>query len=199
MDYFKSINVGALWLSPIFRSPQDDFGYDISNYREIDPLFGTMSDFDHLRDVLHDNGEHPNRSFMCIRICRRANEWNWNALIGTGIKLILDFVPNHTSDEHPWFKKSVQRIEPYTNYYIWKDGIYDNESGLQPPSNWVNATNDWPKSNGERQSLDCLLIVSNCFFFFTKNNSLYSWAFSTADPRGNGTKNVSSTTITRSK
>lgn len=56
VQYFKSINVGAIWLSPIFKSPQDDFGYDISNYKEIDPLFGTMVDFDNLRDVLHNNG-----------------------------------------------------------------------------------------------------------------------------------------------
>jgi len=56
VQYFKSINVGAIWLSPIFKSPQDDFGYDISNYKEVDPLFGTMADFDNLRDVLHSNG-----------------------------------------------------------------------------------------------------------------------------------------------
>lgn len=56
VNYFKSINVGIIWLSPIFKSPQDDFGYDISNYKEIDPIFGTMADFDRLRDVFHQNG-----------------------------------------------------------------------------------------------------------------------------------------------
>jgi len=56
VDYFKSINVGAVWLSPIFQSPQDDFGYDISNYKQVDPLFGTMADFDRLRDAFHQRG-----------------------------------------------------------------------------------------------------------------------------------------------
>lgn len=60
VDYFKSINVGVIWLSPIFKSPQDDFGYDISNYKEIDPLFGTMADFDRLRDVFHKYGIYHN-------------------------------------------------------------------------------------------------------------------------------------------
>lgn len=58
VDYFKSLNVGAIWLSPIFQSPQDDFGYDISNYKRIDPLFGTMADFERLRNVFHDNGAY---------------------------------------------------------------------------------------------------------------------------------------------
>lgn len=58
MSYFKSLNVGAIWLSPIFKSPQDDFGYDISNYKEIDPLFGTMADFENLRDTFHKNGSY---------------------------------------------------------------------------------------------------------------------------------------------
>lgn len=56
INYFKSINVGVLWLSPIFKSPQDDFGYDISNYKEIDPIFGTMADFDRLKNECHKNG-----------------------------------------------------------------------------------------------------------------------------------------------
>lgn len=59
VPYLKSINVGAVWLSPIFKSPQDDFGYDISNYKDIDPLFGTMNDLYKLKDVLHANGLYP--------------------------------------------------------------------------------------------------------------------------------------------
>ncbi|XP_025411887.1 maltase A1-like [Sipha flava] len=116
VDYFKSINVGAIWLSPIFKSPQDDFGYDISNYKMIDPLFGTMADFDRLRDAFHNNG----------------------------IKVILDFVPNHTSDEHPWFTKSVDRMEPYTNYYVWKDAKYDKDGNRIPPNNWLGVFNSGP-------------------------------------------------------
>jgi len=58
VDYLKSINVGAVWLTPIFKSPQDDFGYDVSDFKRIDPLFGTMADFDRLRDVLHKNGTY---------------------------------------------------------------------------------------------------------------------------------------------
>jgi len=58
VDYFKSINVGAVWLSPIFQSPQDDFGYDVSNFKMVDPLFGTMADFDRLRDAFHERGTY---------------------------------------------------------------------------------------------------------------------------------------------
>ncbi|VVC30063.1 Glycoside hydrolase superfamily,Glycosyl hydrolase, family 13, catalytic domain [Cinara cedri] len=125
VDYFKSINVGAVWLSPIYKSPQDDFGYDISSYKEIDPLFGTMKDFERLRGLLHSND----------------------------IKLILDFVPNHTSDEHPWFQNSVKKIEPYTNYYVWKNPINGTDGKPRPPNNWLGVFNKgsaW-KWNEERQ------------------------------------------------
>src|SRR5688572_13211329 len=75
LDYVKSLNVEAIWLSPIYPSPMHDFGYDVSDYTGIHPMFGTMADFDRLLEEMH----------------RR------------GLKLILDLVPNHTSDEHPWF------------------------------------------------------------------------------------------------
>ncbi|XP_059470020.1 maltase A3-like [Neocloeon triangulifer] len=106
------LGIGAVWLSPIFKSPMKDFGYDISDFRDIDPIFGTMADFDAL-----------------VEDCRKR-----------GLKLVLDFVPNHSSDEHEWFIKSVAREEPYTNYYTWLDPKGFNESGSPiPPNNWLSV------------------------------------------------------------
>ena len=80
LPYLKALGIDAVWLSPIFPSPMADFGYDISDYTGIDPLFGTMEDFDALVAAAHDRG----------------------------LKLILDLVPNHTSDQHPWFHRKPQ-------------------------------------------------------------------------------------------
>lgn len=103
-DYLAGLGVDAIWLSPIFRSPMADFGYDISDYLEIDPLFGTDADFDELRDRAHESG----------------------------IRLILDLVPNHTSDEHPWFVDSrSSRYGSKRDWYIWRDSGPDG-----PPNNW---------------------------------------------------------------
>lgn len=85
-----------------------DFGYDISDFYDVDPIFGTIEDLEEL--------------------FRKANERK--------IKIILDFVPNHSSDQHEWFQKSVKRIKPYDEYYIWRDGKNGNE---EPPNNWVSA------------------------------------------------------------
>ena len=94
LPYLQSLGVDAVWLSPIFPSPMADFGYDISDYTGIDPLFGTMEDFDALVAAAHDNG----------------------------LKLILDLVPNHTSDQHPWFVESrASRDNPKRDWYIWRD------------------------------------------------------------------------------
>ena len=89
LDYLSQLGVNALWLSPFFASPNDDNGYDISDYRAILPEFGTMADCDEL-----------------IRQCHAR-----------GMKFILDLVVNHSSDEHEWFRKSVKREAPYTDYY----------------------------------------------------------------------------------
>ena len=106
LDYLKWLGVDAVWISPCFRSPMKDFGYDVSDYRDIDPLFGTMADFDQLLAETH----------------RR------------GMKLILDFVPNHTSDRHPWFLESrSSRDNPKRDWYIWHDGKADGS----PPNNWL--------------------------------------------------------------
>jgi len=102
LDYLQKLGIGAIWLSPVFCSPQDDNGYDISNYQDIDPIFGTLEDMDRL---IAEAGKR-------------------------GIRIILDLVLNHSSDEHRWFieaKKS--RDNPYHDYYIWRDG-----DGVTPPN-----------------------------------------------------------------
>jgi alpha-glucosidase len=105
LDYLQWLGIDAIWISPIFPSPMADFGYDISNYTEIDPIFGTLADFDALLSETH----------------RR------------GIKLLLDYVPNHTSDRHPWFIESRgSRNHPKRDWYIWRDPA----PGGGPPNNW---------------------------------------------------------------
>ncbi|MFQ5863095.1 MAG: alpha-amylase family glycosyl hydrolase [Candidatus Brocadiales bacterium] len=104
----KSLGIGAIWLSPIYKSPMVDFGYDISDYYDIDPLFGNLKTFDKLIFEAH----------------RR------------GIKVIMDFVPNHTSSQHPWFLESrSSRNNPKRDWYIWRDPKRD---GL-PPNNWLSV------------------------------------------------------------
>ena len=107
IDYLAALGIKAVWLSPIFPSPMADFGYDISNYTDIDPLFGSLVEFDELTAQLH----------------RR------------GLKLIMDLVPNHTSDMHPWFQDSrSSRASTRRNWYIWRDPARDGG----PPSNWLS-------------------------------------------------------------
>lgn len=107
LDYVKSLNVGAIWLSPIYPSPMHDFGYDVADYTGIHPMFGTMEDFDRLLAEIHQRG----------------------------LKLILDLVPNHTSDEHPWFIESrSSRDNPKRYWYIWRDPAPDGG----PPNNWLS-------------------------------------------------------------
>ena len=107
LDYIKSLNVNALWLSPIYPSPMHDFGYDVSNYTDINPMFGDMQAFDHFLTEVH---QHE-------------------------MKLILDLVPNHTSNEHAWFIESCSsRNNPKRNWYIWRDPA----AGGGPPNNWVS-------------------------------------------------------------
>ncbi|WP_006241669.1 alpha-amylase family glycosyl hydrolase [Mycolicibacterium tusciae] len=93
LDYLRLLGVDVIWLSPIYRSPQADNGYDISDYRDIDPLFGTLAEFDALLAKVHD----------------------------LGMKLVMDLVVNHTSDEHPWFVESrSSRENPMRDWYIWR-------------------------------------------------------------------------------
>ncbi|XP_037949098.1 maltase A3-like [Teleopsis dalmanni] len=111
LEYLKDIGVTAAWLSPIFTSPMVDFGYDISDFYDIQPEYGTMDDF---RELI-----------------ARAKELD--------LKIILDFVPNHSSNESEWFKKSVARERGYEDYYVWVDARYDENGNRIPPSNWLQA------------------------------------------------------------
>ncbi|WP_439555449.1 alpha-amylase family glycosyl hydrolase [Dyadobacter sp.] len=108
LDYLQWLGVDCIWLSPIYPSPMADFGYDISDYRGIHPLFGTMEDFDELLHETHNRG----------------------------MKLLLDLVPNHTSDQHPWFLESrSSKDNPKRDWYIWHDG---GENGALP-NNWLSV------------------------------------------------------------
>lgn len=129
MSYLKDLGIGAVWLNPIYPSSGFDLGYDITDYKQIDKLFGSMNDFDELIKQFHKYGE----LMMVMSIKKIQIPF---AVIFLGIKVILDFVPNHTSEEHEWFIKSVQKIEPYTDYYVWADAKYENET-RQVPNNWV--------------------------------------------------------------
>lgn len=107
LPYLSDLGVDALWLSPIFPSPMADFGYDISDYTDIDPLFGSRADLDALIKAAH----------------------------ARGIKLLLDLVPNHTSDRHPWFVESrSSRDNPKRDWYLWRDPQPDGG----PPANWLS-------------------------------------------------------------
>jgi alpha-glucosidase len=91
IDYLRWLGVGAVWLTPFYSSPNQDFGYDIADFCAVDPRFGTLEDFDKVVQALHD----------------------------AGIRLILDLVPNHTSDQHAWFRESrASRNNPKTDWYI---------------------------------------------------------------------------------
>ena len=99
LDYLRWLGVDAVWISPVFPSPMADFGYDVADYCGIDPIFGTMADFDALLARAHQ----------------------------LGLKLILDFVPNHTSDQHPWFQASRNRADGKADWYLWRGR----------PNNWL--------------------------------------------------------------
>jgi alpha-glucosidase len=107
LEYVKRLGVDAVWISPFFQSPMRDFGYDVSNYREVDPSFGTLGDF------------------RCLLEHARA----------LGLKILLDLVFSHTSDEHAWFKHSVARSHGREDWYLWADTKPDGS----PPNNWLSV------------------------------------------------------------
>ncbi|SER52335.1 alpha-glucosidase [Tranquillimonas rosea] len=107
LDHLAGLGVDAIWISPIYPSPMLDGGYDISDYRGIDPTFGTLKDFDRLVADAH----------------------------ARGLRVLLDFVPSHTSDQHPWFRASrASRSDPRRDWYIWRDPAPDGG----PPNNWIS-------------------------------------------------------------
>jgi len=108
LDYIKSIGVDAVWLSPVYKSPNDDNGYDISDYKDIMDEFGTLDDWKEMLDGMH----------------------------ARGIKLIMDLVVNHTSDEHAWFVQSRDKDSKYRDYYIWRK--CRGKDGKKPPNNWTS-------------------------------------------------------------
>ncbi|KAK9353592.1 glycoside hydrolase superfamily [Lipomyces doorenjongii] len=112
LDYIKSLGVDLVWICPCYKSPKVDMGYDISDYRDIDPQYGTMTDIDQLIGGLHSRG----------------------------MKLVMDMVINHTSDKHKWFKSAISSKEsPYRDYYIWKKPRIGENGEKLPPNNWLSA------------------------------------------------------------
>jgi alpha-glucosidase len=121
LDYLEWLGINGIWLSPFYPSPMKDGGYDISDYCNVDPIFGTLADFDCLLSEAHERG----------------------------IKVILDWVPNHTSDRHPWFVESrASRTNPRRNWYIWRDPHLDGS----PPNNWIPAFADSTPLGEDRYS-----------------------------------------------
>ncbi|NLX94041.1 MAG: glucohydrolase, partial [Clostridiales bacterium] len=109
LDYIKSLGATAIWFSPLFKSPQNDYGYDIADYRDIAPEYGTLDEFKELLNIAHSKG----------------------------LKIIMDLVINHTSDEHQWFLESKKGEDnPYHDYYFWRKGKRNNK---KPPNNWLSS------------------------------------------------------------
>ncbi|HTZ57273.1 MAG TPA: alpha-amylase family glycosyl hydrolase [Acidobacteriaceae bacterium] len=120
LDYLAGLGIKGIWIAPFYPSPMADFGYDISDYCNIDPIFGTLDDFDRLLKAIHDRG----------------------------LKLILDFVPNHTSDQHPWFQESRSSLtNPKRDWYLWHDPAPDGG----PPNNWLSnfGGSAWTKDGSQ--------------------------------------------------
>jgi oligo-1,6-glucosidase len=128
LDYLRRLGVDVVWLSPVYRSPMDDNGYDISDYRDVDPLFGTLADLDELIKELH----------------------------ARGMRLVMDLVVNHTSDEHPWFLQSrSSRDNPKRDWYWWRDARPGSTPGTPgaEPTNWEShfsgPTWTWDEQTGQ--------------------------------------------------
>ena len=126
LDYIAALGVDAVWLSPIFPSPMADFGYDVADYCDIEPLFGSLEDFDRLLAAAHERG----------------------------LRVLLDFVPNHSSDRHPWFVESRScRDNPRRDWYIWRDAVAGPDGERAPPNNWISdfggSAWEWDEATGQ--------------------------------------------------
>ena len=122
LDYLVALGVDAVWLSPLYPSPMVDFGYDVANYCDVDPRFGTLAELDRLIAAAH----------------------------ARGLRLLLDLVPNHSSDQHPWFRESrSSRASPKRDWYIWRDPA----PGGGPPNNWISdfggSAWEWDEASGQ--------------------------------------------------
>jgi alpha-glucosidase len=122
LDYLAWLGVDAIWISPFYPSPMADFGYDVSDYTDVDPLFGSLADFDALLASAHDRG----------------------------IRVLIDYVPNHTSDQHPWFVDSrASRTSAKRDWYVWRDAKPDGS----PPNNWISMFAgpawEWDEATGQ--------------------------------------------------
>ena len=112
LDYIKDLGATAIWFSPLYKSPWKDYGYDIADYKSIHPAFGTMADFEELLAECHKRG----------------------------LKVMMDAVFNHTSDQHEWFKAALaDRNSPYRDWYIFREGKRDKDGELMPPNNWTSS------------------------------------------------------------
>jgi alpha-glucosidase len=122
LDHLVELGVDALWISPIFPSPMADFGYDVADYNGVDAIFGTLADLDRLVEAAHQRG----------------------------LRVLLDYVPNHSSDQHPWFSESrASRTHPRRDWYIWRDAA----PGGGPPNNWLSVFggSGWEWDAGSQQ------------------------------------------------
>jgi alpha-glucosidase len=128
LDHLAALGVDAVWLSPFYRSPQADAGYDVADYRDVDPLFGTLADFDALLGRAHE----------------------------LGLRVVVDLVPNHTSDEHVWFQQALRTPpgSPERARYLFRDGR--GENGELPPNNWqsIFGGDAWTRLTPERHGVD---------------------------------------------
>ncbi|KAI5284882.1 hypothetical protein KEM54_000990 [Ascosphaera aggregata] len=137
LDYLKNLGVDIVWLSPILESPQVDMGYDISNYYDIHPPYGTMKDVETMIKGLHDRG----------------------------MKYVMDLVVNHTSNQHHWFQESRKSLDnPYRDFYIWRKPVYDEAGNPHPPNNWKSHFSGpaWRLDPLTNEYYMCLFAAEQC-------------------------------------